>query len=80
MGTLLKDIPFDSIPAILGGGFQQYNEQYSFDLTENGPLHYPDAPPAPATELDATSVKLAEIQIAVDNTACREVSETESPC
>jgi hypothetical protein len=44
MGTLLKDIPFDSIPAILGGGFQQYNEQYSFNLAESGPLHYAEAP------------------------------------
>lgn len=38
MDTLLKDIPFESIPACLGGGFASYNEAYTFDLSESGPL------------------------------------------
>lgn len=44
MDTLLKDIPMESIPALLGGGFTSYNESYSFDLSPGGPLHYEGAP------------------------------------
>ncbi len=38
MDTLLKDIPFESIPASLGGGFTSYNESFVFDMSVDGPL------------------------------------------
>jgi hypothetical protein len=31
METLLKDVDYDNIPALLGGGFQLYNEPFTFD-------------------------------------------------
>jgi len=44
MDTLLKDIPHESIPVALGGGFTSYNEAYVFDVSESGPLYYLGAP------------------------------------
>lgn len=40
MDALLEDVPFDSIPERLGGGFKQYNEDFDFDLSPNGPFYY----------------------------------------
>jgi hypothetical protein len=40
MDTLLKDLDFENIPSILGGGFSLYNEPFDFDTSPGGPLHY----------------------------------------
>lgn len=53
MDTLLKEVPFDSIPACLGGGFHQYNEHYEFDLSEGGALFYEGCPKPPAQQTDS---------------------------
>jgi hypothetical protein len=55
MDTLMKDITFENIPQILGGGHAGYNEPYEFDISETGPLHYPGAP---------ISISLKSIQLA----------------
>jgi hypothetical protein len=41
MSQLLKEIDYEYIPAAVGGGLQLYNEPYTFDLSESGPLYYP---------------------------------------
>lgn len=43
MDTLLKDLEFENIPSILGGGFTLYNEPFDFDTTPGGPLYYDGA-------------------------------------
>jgi hypothetical protein len=47
MDTLLQEVPFESIPQCLGGGFKLYNEQYFFDYSETGALYYPGCPEPP---------------------------------
>lgn len=36
--ALLKEAPFESIPAALGGGLQHYNEAFEFDISAAGPF------------------------------------------
>ncbi len=56
MGTLLKDVPFESIPRCLGGGFDQYNEPYDFDLSDTGCFYYQGAPAAPKRAVTLTQL------------------------
>jgi hypothetical protein len=41
MNQLLQEIDYEYIPAAIGGGLQLYNEPYTFNLSETGPLYYP---------------------------------------
>lgn len=34
--TLLKEIPFESIPEVVCGGYKGYNSSYTFDISETG--------------------------------------------
>lgn len=60
MDTLLKDIPMESIPSLLGGGFTSYNEPYAFDLSVGGPLHYEGAPTEPPAIVNIGDITLYE--------------------
>lgn len=40
MTALQKDIALENIPACLGGGFDLYNEPYTFDTSPTGPFFY----------------------------------------
>jgi len=48
MNTLQQDIDFECIPREFGGGYDGGNEPWGFDYSENGPMHYPGAPPPPS--------------------------------
>ena len=59
--ALSKEIPFESMPAMLGGGLQSYNESFEFDVSKEGPFYSPPAvspldsirsPPAAAITID----------------------------
>jgi hypothetical protein len=54
MDTLLKEVPFESIPSCLGGGFQQYNERYEFDLSDGGALFFEGSQMTSTQLLDLT--------------------------
>lgn len=74
MDTLLEDIPFESIPECLGGGFKLYNEPYEFDLSESGPLFTP--PYKLDAEGNATIDPSANEGIVIDHKAKEEDPST----
>jgi hypothetical protein len=40
MDVLLEEMSIENIPELLGGRCKAYNEPYTFDLSEDGPLYY----------------------------------------
>lgn len=79
MDTLLKDIPFESVPQCLGGGFALYNEQLRFDLSEEGPLYYSGAPaPPPSATASSPAVAQTVLTFASSSAAPEGVAAEES--
>lgn len=60
--SLIRDeIPHDSIPAEIGGGFVGANLEFDFDISPQGPLYYPGAPLQKARRLTCTGYEVGSM-------------------